>query len=174
MRLSPLGTTVTILPSVPGQDDRWWWLRSSRWEDWQGKLKYSEKICPRSTVSTTNPIWLDPDSNPGRSSGKTATNRLSYGTVIIPLRNVIMSTRRGVRANVYRKGKILELPKHAPYWMLYRRTRWLLIHYGVDGTEVYAIIMLSMSESFGYFIQYLWNVVYHGNWEYLNDVLHKS
>jgi hypothetical protein len=24
-------------------------------EDWQGKLKYSEKTCPRATLPTTNP-----------------------------------------------------------------------------------------------------------------------
>jgi hypothetical protein len=24
-------------------------------EDWQGKLKYSEKTCPSATLSTTNP-----------------------------------------------------------------------------------------------------------------------
>jgi hypothetical protein len=30
-------------------------------------------------LSTTNPTWLDPGSNPGRRGGKPATNRLSYG-----------------------------------------------------------------------------------------------
>jgi hypothetical protein len=30
-------------------------------------------------LSTTNPIWPDPGSNPGRRAGKPATNRLSYG-----------------------------------------------------------------------------------------------
>jgi hypothetical protein len=34
---------------------------------------------PSATLSTTNPIWLDPVSNPGRRGGKSATNRLSYG-----------------------------------------------------------------------------------------------
>jgi hypothetical protein len=33
-----------------------WWLRRIWWnEDWQGKLKYSEKTCPSATLSTTNP-----------------------------------------------------------------------------------------------------------------------
>jgi hypothetical protein len=60
---------------VPAPDDRWGWLWSYWWnEDWQGKPKYSEKTCP-----STNPNWPDPGSNPGRSGGKPATNRLSYG-----------------------------------------------------------------------------------------------
>jgi hypothetical protein len=34
------------------------------------------------TLSTTNPIWPDLGSNPGRHGGKPATNRLSYGTAL--------------------------------------------------------------------------------------------
>jgi hypothetical protein len=62
------------------------WLRSWRiwWnKDWQWKPKYSEKTYPSTTLSTTNPTWPDPGWNPGRRGGKTATNRLSYGAVII-------------------------------------------------------------------------------------------
>jgi hypothetical protein len=56
----------------------WWW--SNWWnEDWQGRPKYSEKTCPNATLSTTNPIWPGPGLNPGRRSGKPATNHLSYG-----------------------------------------------------------------------------------------------
>jgi hypothetical protein len=33
-------------------------------------------------LSTTNPTWPDPVSNPGRR-GKPATNRLSYGTALV-------------------------------------------------------------------------------------------
>jgi hypothetical protein len=44
-----------------------------------GEPKYSEKICPSATLSTTNPTWLDPVLNPGRRGGKPATNRLSFG-----------------------------------------------------------------------------------------------
>jgi hypothetical protein len=66
-------------PIVPAPDDRWWWLWRNWWnEDWQGKLKYSEKTCPSATLSTTNPIWLDP----GHRCGKPATNRLSYGAAL--------------------------------------------------------------------------------------------
>jgi hypothetical protein len=39
---------------------RWrWWTWSSRNENWQGKLKYSEKTCPSATLSTTNHTWPD-------------------------------------------------------------------------------------------------------------------
>jgi hypothetical protein len=41
------------------------------------KPKYSEKTCSSATLSTTNPIWLDPGFNPGRRGGKPATNLLS-------------------------------------------------------------------------------------------------
>jgi hypothetical protein len=48
---------------------------SSRWnENCQGKPKYSEKICPSATVSTTNPTWPDVSSNPGRRGGKLSYN----------------------------------------------------------------------------------------------------
>jgi hypothetical protein len=67
-------------PIVPASDDRRWWLCRYWWnEDWQGKLKYSEKTCPSGTLSTTNPTWLDLDLNPGRRCGKPATNRFSCG-----------------------------------------------------------------------------------------------
>jgi hypothetical protein len=67
-------------PIAPAPDDRWGWLWSNWWnEDWQGKPKYSEKTFPSATLSTTNPTWPDPGSNPARRCGKPATNRLSYG-----------------------------------------------------------------------------------------------
>jgi hypothetical protein len=47
--------------------------------DWQGKLKYSEKTCLSADLSTTKPACC-PDANPGRRGGKPAINRLSYGT----------------------------------------------------------------------------------------------
>jgi hypothetical protein len=80
VRLSPLGTAAYC--TAP--DDRWWWLWSNWWnEDWQGKPKYSEKTCPSATLSTTNPTWRDPGSNPARRDRKPETNRLSYGTVLV-------------------------------------------------------------------------------------------
>jgi hypothetical protein len=35
------------------------------WNEWQGKPKYSENTCPDATLSTINPTWPDPGSNPG-------------------------------------------------------------------------------------------------------------
>jgi hypothetical protein len=37
------------------------------------------KPAPVLLLSTTNPTWPDPGSNPGRRGGKPATNRLRYG-----------------------------------------------------------------------------------------------
>jgi hypothetical protein len=67
-------------PIVPDPDDRWGLLWKNWWnEDWQEKPKYSEKTWTSATLSTTDPTWPDPGSNPGRRGGKPATNRLSYG-----------------------------------------------------------------------------------------------
>jgi hypothetical protein len=38
------------------------------------------KNCPSATLSTKNPTWIDPGSNPGLSGERPATNRLSHGT----------------------------------------------------------------------------------------------
>jgi hypothetical protein len=77
VRLSPLVRRPLI---VLAPDDRLRVCSSRLHENWQEKRKYSENICPSSTLSTTNPIWPDLGSNAGRRSGKPATNRLSYGT----------------------------------------------------------------------------------------------
>jgi hypothetical protein len=62
----------------PPPDDRWW-MWSSKWnETWQGKWKYSKKTCPSVSLSTTNFIWSDVDSHPGRCGGKPATNRVAW------------------------------------------------------------------------------------------------
>jgi hypothetical protein len=64
-KLGPLCMSATNWPIVPAPGDC---------ED--GVL--GENL-PSATLSTTNPIWPDPGSNPGRRGGKPATNRLSYG-----------------------------------------------------------------------------------------------
>jgi hypothetical protein len=43
------------------------------------------KTSPSAALSTTNPTWTDPGSNPGFRGGKPATNRLSHGTAFLPL-----------------------------------------------------------------------------------------
>jgi hypothetical protein len=50
-------------------------------KDWQGNPKYSEKIYPCATSSTTNLTSTDLGSNSGRRGGKRETSRLCYGTV---------------------------------------------------------------------------------------------
>jgi hypothetical protein len=55
MRLSPLGTSITIWPIVQAPDDGQWWVWSSRWNEWQEKQKYSQEAWPRTTLSATNP-----------------------------------------------------------------------------------------------------------------------
>jgi hypothetical protein len=40
------------------------------------------KTCPSATLSTTNPTWTDPGSNPGLLSGRPEANRLSHGTAL--------------------------------------------------------------------------------------------
>jgi hypothetical protein len=77
--LGPLGTTATS-QSAPGDDEKNWW------NEWQGKPKYSEKTCPSAALSTTDPTCC-PEAKPGRSGGKPATNRLSYGTAL-PYRKI--------------------------------------------------------------------------------------
>jgi hypothetical protein len=44
-----------------------------------GETEVLGETFPSATLSTTNPTWPDPRSNPGRRGGKPATNRLSYG-----------------------------------------------------------------------------------------------
>jgi hypothetical protein len=40
------------------------------------------KTCPSATLSTTNPIWIEPGANPGHRGERPATNDLSHGTAI--------------------------------------------------------------------------------------------
>jgi hypothetical protein len=57
----------------------WWWLWSSWWnENWQGKLKYSEKTCPSVILSTTNSTWLGVGLNWGCRGANLAIYYLSY------------------------------------------------------------------------------------------------
>jgi hypothetical protein len=67
------------------KDDQFFFLffrvMEHRWNEIdRGKPKYSGKTCPSATLSTTNPTWTDPGSNPGLRVGRQTTNRLSHGT----------------------------------------------------------------------------------------------
>jgi hypothetical protein len=91
------GWVHLVLRPLPAPNDRRWWLWGNWWnEDWQGKSKYTDKICPSSTFSTTNPIWPDPGSNPGRCGGKPATNRLSYGAAFCWAHFTVCGIDRGL------------------------------------------------------------------------------
>jgi hypothetical protein len=59
-----LGTQATSGPTIPEPDNRWgkwriWWN-----EKWKGKSKYSDKTCPSTTLSITDPtqtdLWWNP------------------------------------------------------------------------------------------------------------------
>jgi hypothetical protein len=55
-------------------------------DEWQGKPKCSETKCPSTALSTTDPTWLEPGSNLGHRSEKSATSRLSYSTAFTCVR----------------------------------------------------------------------------------------
>jgi hypothetical protein len=68
---------------------RWWGflcfsiLMEHRWNEIdRGSRSTRRKTWLSATLSTTNPTWTDPGSNPGLSDERTATNRLSHGTVL--------------------------------------------------------------------------------------------
>jgi hypothetical protein len=46
----------------------------------RGKPTTRRKTCPSANLSTTNPTWTDPGSNPGLRSERPETNSLSHGT----------------------------------------------------------------------------------------------
>jgi hypothetical protein len=77
VRLNPLGTSVTVWPVVPAPDyDGLWWMWNSRWNDWQGKPKYSRKPVPMSLCLPQMPhdlCW-----NPGHRGGN-PVNMLKTG-----------------------------------------------------------------------------------------------
>jgi hypothetical protein len=45
-----------------------------------GETEVLGENLPSATLSTTNPTWIDPGSNPGLHGERPATNRLSHGT----------------------------------------------------------------------------------------------
>jgi hypothetical protein len=83
VRLSPLGTAATIGQLYQPQmiDDGYCGSICGMKIDWQGKPKYSEKICPSATLSTTNSTWPDPSLNPGRRGGKLWLGLTIVGTL---------------------------------------------------------------------------------------------
>jgi hypothetical protein len=43
------------------------------------------KTCSSATLSTTNPTWTDPGSNPGLRGERPAANRQSHGTTLVSI-----------------------------------------------------------------------------------------
>jgi hypothetical protein len=105
--------------------DRWWWVWSSRWnENWQGKPKHSEKLCPSVTSSTTNFTWPDLASNPVLCGGNPATNRLS------------LSPKRRYPYTEYSTGTstLYHVAWHLAGWNFAVRAIWLTgVTFRVDG-----------------------------------------
>jgi hypothetical protein len=85
-------------------------------ENWQEKLKCSEKTCPSATLSTTNPTWPDLGLNMGRRGGMLATNLLSYGTTL----------RKGWLARSLANSCRLVHPYRAPLYPRLRRKQLFL------------------------------------------------
>jgi hypothetical protein len=79
VRLSPVGTAATIGLLYQSQ-----MMDDGDCGEIGGKLAGETEVLGENllnaTLSTTNPTWPDPGSNPGRHGGKPATNRLSYDT----------------------------------------------------------------------------------------------
>jgi hypothetical protein len=80
VRLSPLGTETINWPIVQPQmidDGDCGAIGGMK----SGRENQSTRRKP-ATLPTTNPIWPNRGSNPGRRGGKPATNRLSYGMTL--------------------------------------------------------------------------------------------
>jgi hypothetical protein len=59
------------------------------------------KTCPSATLSTTNPTWTDPGSNPGLRDEIPATNRLSHGAALFAGVKVQSSISYDVQNSTY-------------------------------------------------------------------------
>jgi hypothetical protein len=59
----------------------WYEFGERRWNDTlTGENRRTRrKTCPSATLSSTNPTWIDPGTNPGLRGERSATNNLSYG-----------------------------------------------------------------------------------------------
>jgi hypothetical protein len=81
-------------------------------EDWEfggikngrGNRSTRRKPCPSITLSTTNPTWPYPVSNPGRRGGKPATNR--FGAAFNTIKSKVLPGEGG-RAALYKKVTVL-------------------------------------------------------------------
>jgi hypothetical protein len=82
-------TAATYWPILLALGDRRWWLwNNNEINEWQRKAKHSEKTSPNAALST-DPTWLDQDSNP-------ATSQMSYDTASLLLYVKVYFSFRGV------------------------------------------------------------------------------
>jgi hypothetical protein len=74
------------------------------------------KTCPSATLSTPNPTWTDPGSNPGLRGDRPATNRLRTCSYIYMYIN---ATATSVMLQLYlRHGFYNMISACAPVWQL--------------------------------------------------------
>jgi hypothetical protein len=66
---------------------RWYEFGERRWNDMTGENRRTRrKSCPSTTLSTTNPTWIDPGVNRGLGGERPATNDLSHGPALCCVR----------------------------------------------------------------------------------------
>jgi hypothetical protein len=99
IRLSALGTSVSISPIVPASDDGWW-VWSSRWnENWKGKPKYHDNTGPIATSATTNPIGpavLEPRHPRWKADDKLPSMSIGPYLALYLLRSIVFATNAAV------------------------------------------------------------------------------
>jgi hypothetical protein len=61
------------------------------------KPKYSGKNLSQYHLSTTNPTWIDPESNPGLRDERPATNPLNHGTAYPTHFNLLIKKTSAIR-----------------------------------------------------------------------------
>ena len=74
--------SLTLRPFCPsGKNSVYMMMNMGHWwnDTDRSELKYSEKTCPSATLSTINPTWMAPQSNPGLRGQRSKFNRLIHG-----------------------------------------------------------------------------------------------
>jgi hypothetical protein len=88
----------------------------------RGKPTTPRKTCPSANLSTTNPTWTDPGSNPGLRSGRPATNSLSHGTAIVLVR--FLHTTCSIHQSIFRR----HVWRQRPIYLGVSNTRCWALH----------------------------------------------
>jgi hypothetical protein len=136
-----------------------------------GETEVLGENLPSATLSTINPIWIDPGANPGLRGERPATNRLSHGTALNSfnylgnlisyenemhignkLNNYLKIT--GTTNNVFRRKKTLNKTRIKLYNtlalppLLYGSENWTIK--AKDATKITAAEMKYMRRTAGY------------------------